>query len=88
MFPPHAHIHQRPTRISLWTAVLLDAARASLSTGQPHLAIAELTSWRETAAAITAGLGSEPVEWLDPDEAEPAGVVLSHRHATELSNIF
>ena len=75
MFPPHAHIHQRPTRISLWTAVLLDAARASLSTGQPHLAIAELTSWRETAAAITAGLGSEPVEWLDPDEAEPAGLV-------------
>ena len=54
---------------------LLDAARASLSTGQPHLAIAELTSWRETAAAITAGLGSEPVEWLDPDGAEPAGLV-------------
>ena len=64
--------------------MLLDAARASLSTGQPHLAITELTSWRETAAAITAGLGSE----LDPDGAEPAGVVLSHRHASELSNIF
>ena len=84
MFPPHAHIHQRPTRISLWTAVLLDAARASLSTGQPHLAIAGPASWRETVAAITAGL----VEWLDPDGAEPAGVVLSHRHASELSNIF
>lgn len=54
---------------------LVNAARASLSTGQPHLAIAELTSWRETAAAITAGLGSELVEWLDPDEAEPAGLV-------------
>ncbi|WP_229118506.1 hypothetical protein [Actinomyces israelii] len=54
---------------------LVDAARASLSTGQPHLAIAEPTSWRETTAAITAGLGSEPVERLDPDEAEPAGVV-------------
>ena len=54
---------------------LVDAARASLSTGQPHLAIAEPTSWRETTAAITAGLGSEPVERLDPDEAEPAGLV-------------
>lgn len=54
---------------------LVDAARAPLSTGQPHLAIAELTSWRETTAAITAGLGSELVERLDPDEAEPAGVV-------------
>ena len=67
---------------------LLDAARASLSTGQPHLAIAEPTSWRETTAAITAGLGSEPVERLDPDEAEPAGLVLSHRHASGLSNMF
>ncbi|WP_430783964.1 hypothetical protein [Actinoplanes sp. G11-F43] len=47
---------------------LIDAARASFSTGQPHLAIAELTSWRETATAIAAGLGSEPVEWLEPDE--------------------
>ena len=75
MFPPHAHIHQRPTRISLWMVARVDAARASLSTGQPHLAITELTSWRETAAAITAGLGSEPVEWLNPDEAEPADVV-------------
>ena len=54
---------------------LLDAARASLSTGQPNLAITELTSWRETAAAITAGLGLEPVERLDPDEVEPAGLV-------------
>ena len=54
---------------------LVNAARASLSTGQPHLAIAELTSWRETAAAITAGLDSEPGERLDPDEAEPAGLV-------------
>ncbi|WKR20739.1 hypothetical protein [Actinomyces israelii] len=67
---------------------LVNAARASLSTGQPHLAIAELTSWRETTAAITAGLGSEPVERLDPDEAEPAGLVLSHRHASGLSNMF
>ena len=48
---------------------VLDAARASFSTGQAHLAVAELTSWRETATAIAAGLGSQPVEWLD--DAEP-----------------
>lgn len=49
---------------------LVDAARASFSTGQPHLAIAELTSWRETATALAAGLGAaQPVEWLN--EAEP-----------------
>lgn len=47
---------------------LLDATRASLATHQPHLAITKLTSWRETAAAIAAGLGSEPVTWLDADE--------------------
>ncbi|MFJ6452823.1 prevent-host-death protein [Paenarthrobacter sp. NPDC091669] len=50
------------------TAVLA-AARASFATHQPHLAIAELTSWRETASAIAAGLGKEPVEWLDEAEA-------------------
>jgi dsDNA-binding SOS-regulon protein len=44
---------------------LLDAARASFSTGQAHLAVAEMTSWRETATAIAAGLGTESVEWLD-----------------------
>lgn len=42
-----------------------DAKRASLSTNQPHLAATKLTSWRETATAIAAGLGAEPVEWLD-----------------------
>lgn len=47
---------------------LVDAARASFSTSQPHLAIATLTSWRETATAIAAGLGSQPVEWLDEDD--------------------
>lgn len=46
---------------------LIDAARASFSTHQPHLAIAQLTSWRETATAIAAGLGSQPAEWLDED---------------------
>jgi hypothetical protein len=49
---------------------LVEAARASFSTGQPHLAIAELTSWRETATALAAGLGARhSVEWLD--DAEP-----------------
>lgn len=47
---------------------VLAAARASFSTKQPHLAIAELTSWRETATAIAAGLGTQPVEWLDDPE--------------------
>lgn len=42
------------------TAVLA-VAWASFSTGQPHLAIAELTSWRKTATVVAAGLGSEPV---------------------------
>lgn len=50
-------------------AAVLAAARASFATQQPHLAIAELTSWRETATAIAAGLGKEPVEWLDEAEA-------------------
>ncbi len=44
---------------------ILTAARASFATNQPHLAIAELTAWRETATAVAAGLGREPVEWLD-----------------------
>lgn len=48
---------------------LVDAARASLSTDQPHLVIAELTSWKETATAVAAGLGSADLEWLDEDES-------------------
>lgn len=47
---------------------VLQAARASFSTKQPHLAVAELTSWKETATALAAGLRSDPVEWLDDDE--------------------
>lgn len=47
---------------------LVDAARASFATDQPHLAIAELTSWKETAAAIAAGLGNTDLEWLDDAE--------------------
>ena len=48
---------------------LVDAARASFSTDQPHLAVAELTSWKETATAMAAGLGNVDLEWLDDDEA-------------------
>lgn len=50
------------------TRDLIDTARASFSTQQPHLAIAQLTSWRETATAIAAGLGRQPVEWLAEDD--------------------
>ena len=46
---------------------VLDSARASLASGQPHLAVSTLTSWRETATAIAAGLGDKPVEWLADD---------------------
>jgi PHD/YefM family antitoxin component YafN of YafNO toxin-antitoxin module len=44
---------------------LVDAARASFATKQLHLVIQQLTAWRETATAIAAGLGSEPVDWVD-----------------------
>lgn len=50
------------------TAVLA-AARASFATHEPHLAITELTAWRETAAAIAAGLGNEAVDWLGEADA-------------------
>ena len=46
---------------------LVDAAQASFSTTQPHLVLAELTSWKETATAIAAGLGRREPEWLDDD---------------------
>ncbi|WP_424327385.1 prevent-host-death protein [Gordonia sp. (in: high G+C Gram-positive bacteria)] len=48
---------------------LVDAARASFFTDQPHRVLAELTSWRETATALAAGLGQADVEWLDDDVA-------------------
>ncbi|MDF9752804.1 prevent-host-death protein [Arthrobacter sp. ES3-54] len=44
---------------------VLAASRASLATSQPHLALAELTAWRETATAMAAGLGEKSVEWLE-----------------------
>ena len=46
---------------------LIDAARASFATQQPYLAITTLTSWRETASAVAAGLGSQPVEWIEEE---------------------
>ena len=58
-----------PTDQDACANAVLAAARASFATHQPHLAVAELTSWRETATAIAAGLGKEPVEWLDETEA-------------------
>jgi hypothetical protein len=50
---------------------LVRAARASFATGQAHLAMAELASWRSTAEAVAAGLGTSPVEWLDESELVP-----------------
>lgn len=47
---------------------LVDAARASFSTDQAHLAIAAWTSWKETATAIAAGLRAADLEWFDDDE--------------------
>ncbi len=46
---------------------LVDAARASFSTDQPHLVLAELTSWKETATALAAGLGRGEPEWMDDE---------------------
>ncbi|RKQ94597.1 antitoxin Phd_YefM of type II toxin-antitoxin system [Mycolicibacterium mucogenicum 261Sha1.1M5] len=51
---------------------LVDAARASFSTNQPHLAIAELTSWKETATAVAAGLGTADLEWFDDADDDTA----------------
>ncbi|MFF1555565.1 prevent-host-death protein [Rhodococcus erythropolis] len=47
---------------------LVDAARASFSTDQPHLVLTELTSWRETATAIAAGLGQVELDWLEESD--------------------
>ncbi len=44
---------------------LITAARASFATGQAHLAIAELASWRSTAEALASGLGRDRVGWYD-----------------------
>lgn len=57
-----------PTDQEACAKEVLDAARASFATGQAHLALSTLSSWRETAEAIAAGLGETPVEWIDDDE--------------------
>ena len=49
---------------------ILSAARASFATNQAHLAIAELTAWRETAIALAAGLGTTQVDWLESEDDE------------------
>lgn len=50
---------------------LVDAARASFAVDQPHLALTELMSWKETATALAAGLGSPDLEWLDEPVERP-----------------
>lgn len=47
---------------------LIDAARASFATEQPNLLLTELTSWKETATALAAGLGNVEVDWLEEPE--------------------
>lgn len=59
-----------PTDRDTCAQELVDAARASFSTDQPHLAIAELTSWKETATALAAGLGPVDLEWLEDAETD------------------
>jgi len=44
---------------------IIEAARASFSTKQPHLAMAEVLAWRETATAVSAGLGGRDVDWFE-----------------------
>lgn len=47
---------------------ILDAARASFATSQPHLALSTLVAWRETATAVAAGFGAAQVSWLDEQD--------------------
>ena len=50
---------------------IVRAARASFSTGQAYLAVAEISSWHDTAELIAAGKHFDHVEWLDaPIEVE------------------
>lgn len=49
----------------LCASEMVDAARASFATGQVQRALLEITAWRETASALSEGLFSVPVEWLD-----------------------
>ena len=47
------------------TEELVDAARAAIRTRKPSRALGVLTAWRESAEALAAGLGEDPVEWLE-----------------------
>lgn len=49
---------------------LIESAQASMATNRPHLAIAELTSWKETATAIAAGPGNTDLERLNDDDPD------------------
>lgn len=49
---------------------IIRAARASFSTRQAHLAVAEVAAWKSTAEAYAAGLSNGPIDWLD----EPVSV--------------
>ncbi|ANE03961.1 prevent-host-death protein [Corynebacterium crudilactis] len=76
----HGTLAERMSKVFPWMLALsvtdrstcareiLDAARASFATEQPHLAIAELTAWKETATAIAAGLHSADLEWIDDEQ--------------------
>lgn len=57
-----------PEDRDLCAAALVSAARALFSTGQAHLALAELASWRSTATARARGLSNDGVDWLDEPE--------------------
>lgn len=50
-------------------ADLIRAARASFSTKQAHLAIAELTAWQSTAYALAAGQSNDSIQWIEKLES-------------------
>lgn len=47
------------------TQELIQAARASFSTNQPHLVAMEFVSWKETAENYAAGIVPQAEDWLD-----------------------
>lgn len=66
--------HQFPWMLALAEAdratcakELVQAARASFATDEPHLALVEYVAWFETASALAAGLEKASDQWLDED---------------------
>lgn len=59
-----------PTDRDVCAREVIDAARGSISTGQPHLALAELHAWEETATLIAAGYSSAAGDWMEDGETE------------------